>query len=214
MLKTTQQKRSVSMFEEEEDQLLAFKSTEASSCLVEMKMLELPSTYIEESLPSDKLVDDFITREMLQDFQVKQQSYPHSKAADTTEESEDEWRRHYQSDWSHSTCHSSHKEDYRYSATSPFVNTVCAAQDLTLENQYVTKLEDEETDSTSTMLKTEDLEGQLSGEIEDLQIKVNSFQDIGIQISIETPRDELFENSNPRYTNLSQNSFFLMNLSI
>ena len=78
----------------------------------------------------------------------------------------------------------------------------------------MTKLEDEETDSTSTMLKTEDLEGQLSGEIEDLQIKVNSFQDIGIQISIETPRDELFENSNPRYTNLSQNSIFFMNLSI
>ena len=78
----------------------------------------------------------------------------------------------------------------------------------------MTKLEDEETDSTSTILKIEDLEGQLSGEIEDLQIKVNSFQDIGIQISIETPRDELFENSNPRYTNLSQNSIFLMNLSI
>ena len=72
MLKTTPQKRSVSMFEEEEDQLLAFKSTEASSSLVEVKTSELPSIYIEESLPSDKLVDEFITREMLQHFQVNE----------------------------------------------------------------------------------------------------------------------------------------------
>ena len=69
MLKTTPQKRSVSMFEEEEDQLLAFKSTEASSSLVEVKTSELPSTYIEESLPSDQLVDE-CTREILQNFQV------------------------------------------------------------------------------------------------------------------------------------------------
>ena len=132
---------------------------------------------------------------MLQNFQLNEQSYPHSVAADTTEESEDEWRRHYQSDWSHSTCSSSLKEDSRYSVTLSFDNTVCAAQDITPENQYVIKLEDEETDSTSTMLETEDLEGQLSGEIEDHQIKVNSFQDVAIEIPIQTPRDELFENS-------------------
>ena len=56
MLKTTPQERSVNMFEEEQDQLLAFKTTEASSSLVEVKTL--PSIYIEESLSSDKLVDD------------------------------------------------------------------------------------------------------------------------------------------------------------
>ena len=161
MLKTAPRKRSVSMIEEEEDQLLAFKTTEASSSLVEVKTL--PSIYIEESLPSDKLVDEFITREMLQNFQVNEQSYPHSVAADTTEEiddeflgmtfergivemdeeseealdeewSEDEWKRSYQSDWNHSDCISSLKEDSRYSATSSFVNTVCATQDLTPEN--------------------------------------------------------------------------------
>ena len=71
MFKPTPQLQSVSMIEEEEDQLLAFKTTEASSSLVEVKTPELPSIYIEESLPSDKLVDDFITREMLLDFQVK-----------------------------------------------------------------------------------------------------------------------------------------------
>jgi len=130
MLTTTPQKRSVSMFEEEEDQLLAFKTTEASSSLVEVKTPELPSIYIEESLPSDKLVDEFITREMMQNFQDN----PHSVAADTTEESEDEWRRHYQSDWIYSACSSSLKKDSRYSATSSFVNTVCATQDLTPEN--------------------------------------------------------------------------------
>ena len=153
---------------------------------------------------------------MLQNFQLNEQSYPHSVAADTTEESEDkfygmsfgrktmafdedwsdnEWKSSYQSDWSHSTCSSSLKEDSRYSVTLSFDNTVCAAQDITPENQYVIKLEDEETDSTSTMLETEDLEGQLSDEIEDHQIKVNSFQDVAIEIPIQTPRDELFENS-------------------
>ena len=45
MLKTAPRKRSVSMIEEEEDQLLAFKTTEASSSLVEVKTL--PSIYIE-----------------------------------------------------------------------------------------------------------------------------------------------------------------------
>ena len=59
----------------------------------------------------------------------------------------------------------------------------------------MTKLEDEETDSTSTILKIEDLEGQLSGEIKDLQIKVNSFQDVEIEIPFQNLRDELFENS-------------------
>jgi len=58
MLKTTPQERSVNMFEEEQDQLLAFKTTEASSSSVEVKTSELPSIYIEESLSSDKLVDD------------------------------------------------------------------------------------------------------------------------------------------------------------
>jgi len=58
MLKTTPQERSVNMFEEEQDQLLAFKTTEARSSSVEVKTSELPSIYIEESLSSDKLVDD------------------------------------------------------------------------------------------------------------------------------------------------------------
>ena len=65
MLKTTPQERSVNMFEEEQDQLLAFKTTEASSSFVEVKTSELSSTYIGESLPSNKLVDDVITKEML-----------------------------------------------------------------------------------------------------------------------------------------------------
>ena len=82
------------MFEEKEDQLLVFITTEASSSLVEVKTSELPPIYTEESLPSDKLVDDSITRKMLQKFQVNEQSYLHPVAADTTE---DEWRRHYQS---------------------------------------------------------------------------------------------------------------------
>ena len=58
MLKTTPQERSVNMFEEEQDQLLAFKTTKASLSSVEVKTSELPSIYIEESLSSDKLVDD------------------------------------------------------------------------------------------------------------------------------------------------------------
>jgi len=174
-------------------------------------------------IPLRKISEDQSTGKMLQNFEVNEQSYPHSVTTNTTEEmfygmsferqtmgfnvdwSDDEWETSYQSDWSHSTCSSSLQEDSRYSATSSVVNTV-ASQDFTPQNQYVTKLEDEETDSTSTMLKTEYLEGQLSGEIEDHQSNKESFQDVEVQISIETPAGELFENSNPRYTNVSQNS--------
>lgn len=124
--------------------------------------------------------------------------------------SEDEWKRSYQSDWDYIPYSCSMQEDFRYSATSPFVNTICAAQNFTPKNQYVAKLgNDEETDSTSThlndMLKTEDSERQLSEEIEDHQINMNSFQDVEIEIPFQNLRDELFENPNPRYTNLSQN---------
>lgn len=56
-LKPTPQLQSVNMIEEEEDQQLAFKTTEASSSFVEVKTSELSSTYIGESLPSNKLVD-------------------------------------------------------------------------------------------------------------------------------------------------------------
>ena len=118
---------------------------------------------------------------------------------------DNEWRS-YQLDWSYLPCSNSLKEDFRYSATSPLVNTLCAIKDFKGENQYVAKFEDdEETDSISTHLndKTEEIEGELSEEIKEHQFIGESFQDI----EIEFPIDKFFENPNPRYTCHSQTYF-------